>query len=519
MAKSKQNEKSIEAVLWKACDKLRGSIDPGEYKYVILSLIFLKYANDKFNEQRAKMIADGKEAFIEMLPFYQKDNVFFIPEEARWDYIMSQAKQNDIAVKLDTALHSIETKNPSLSGALPDNSFSRTALQRNVISSLLDKMNGLNLKTSDDKDVFGHVYEYFLRKFAAQEGKGKGEFYTPGTVVATLCALIQPYDGIVYDGACGSGGMFVQSVDFIQRHKGNRRNISIYGQESNPTTQKLAKMNLAIRGIACNMGKKAVSTFTEDQHPDLKADYILMNPPFNLKDWREEDELVKDPRWKGYGVPAPSNANYAWLLNAISKLSQNGVAAILLANGALGSTDGPDYAIRKQMIENDLVEAIIILPRDMFYNTDISATIWLLSRNKHARTIVHNDETRHLRERSNEILFVDLRTKGHVGEEKHTEFNEEERGRVADLYHGWQDEDTTKYQDIPELCKSVKKEDLDDYSLVPSKYIQFIDHDLDINYDREMTRIQNEMRDLMVEEKQTQVMLEDAFKGIGYGIG
>ncbi|MCH4040563.1 MAG: type I restriction-modification system subunit M [Lachnospiraceae bacterium] len=518
MAKAVKNKKSIEAVLWKACDKLRGSIDPGEYKYVILSLIFLKYANDRFDEQRKQMIADGKEAFIEMLPFYQKDNVFFIPETSRWTYLMSQAKQPDIAIKLDTALHDIELKNPSLAGALPDNSFSRLALDRTVVSSLLDKMNQLNLATSADKDIFGHVYEYFLRKFAAAEGKGKGEFYTPGTVVATLCDLIEPYDGIVYDGACGSGGMFVQSVDFIQQHKGNRKNVSIYGQESNPTTMKMAKMNLAIRGIACNMGKKATSTFTGDQHPDLKASYILMNPPFNLKDWRDPDELLDDPRWKGYATPAPSNANYAWLLNAVAKLNQNGVAAILLANGAIGSTDGPDYEIRKQMIENDLIEAIIILPRDMFYNTDISATVWILNKNKKARTVTKGGETRRLRDRTGEILFVDLRTKGHVGEEKHIEFDERERDQIAALYHNWQSEGQAGYQDTPELCKSMKSADLDDYSLVPSKYIQFIDHDLDIDYDKEMTRIQKEMKDLITEEKQTQKMLEDAYEGIGYGI-
>lgn len=513
-----KNQKSIEAVLWKACDKLRGSIDPGEYKYVILSLIFLKYANDKFDEQRERMIADGKEAFIEMLPFYQKDNVFFIPEEARWAYLMSQAKQPDIAIKIDTALHEIEKKNPALSGALPDNSLSRLALDRTVVSSLLDKMNQLNLKTSDDKDVFGHVYEYFLRKFAAAEGKGKGEFYTPGSVVATLCALIEPYDGIVYDGACGSGGMFVQSVEFIQQHQGNRKNVSIYGQESNPTTMKMAKMNLAIRGIACNMGKKAASTFTDDQHPDLKASYILMNPPFNLKDWREPDELLEDPRWKGYAVPAPSNANYGWLLNAVSKLNQNGVCALLLANGAIGSNDGPDYEIRKQMIENDLVEAIIILPRKMFYNTDISATVWILSKNKKAQAVTKNGVTRQLRDRTGEILFVDLRTKGHVGEEKHIEFDETERAWIADIYHNWQNAGQEGYVDTPELCKSVKKADLDDYSLVPSKYIEFINHDLEIDYNSEMMRIQSEMRDLVADEKKTQKMLEEAYGGIGYGI-
>ena len=515
MAKEKIQQ-AIEPVLWKACDKLRGSVDPGEYKYVILSLIFLKYANDKFDEQREKMIANGQEMFLEMLPFYQKDNVFFIPEVSRWKYLMSRAKQNDIAITIDTALSEIEKKNPALSGALPDNSFSRLALNPNVISSLLDKMNDLNLKTSDDKDVFGHVYEYFLRKFAAAEGKGKGEFYTPGTVVATLCAIMEPYDGIVYDGACGSGGMFVQSMEFIRQHKGNRRNVSIYGQESNPTTMKMAKMNLAIRGIACNMGQKADSTFTNDQHPDLKADYIIMNPPFNLKDWRNEDELTKDPRWQGYKTPAPSNANYAWLLNAASKLSQNGVCTLLLANGALGSDDEPDLSIRTKLIENDLVEAIIILPRDVFYNTDISATVWVLNRNKRAQTIIKGGETRILRDRQGEILFVDLRQKGHVGEEKHIEFDESERQFVADLYHAWQGEGN--YEDVPELCKSVRKEDLKNYSLVPSEYIEFVDHDLDIDYEKEMGRIQSEMKNLMVEEKQTQTMLENAFKGIGYGI-
>ena len=310
----------------------------------------------------------------------------------------------------------------------------------------------------------------------------------------------------------------MQSVEFIKQHQGNRRNVSIYGQESNPTTMKMAKMNLAIRGIACNMGKKAASTFTDDQHPDLKASYILMNPPFNLKDWREPDELLEDPRWKGYAVPAPSNANYGWLLNAVSKLSQNGVCALLLANGAIGSTDGPDYEIRKQMIENDLVEAIVILPRDMFYNTDISATVWILSKNKKAQSVTKNGKTRQLRDRTGEILFVDLRTKGHVGEEKHIEFDETERAWIADIYHNWQDEGQEGYADTPELCKTVKRENLDDYSLIPSKYIDFVDHDLEIDYDREMARIQGEMKALVAEEKATQQMLEAAYGGIGYGI-
>ena len=357
MAKKNKTNKSMEAVLWDSCDKLRGSVEPSEYKHVILSLIFLKYANDKFDEQRQKMIKEGQESFIEMLPFYAKDNVFFIPESARWKYLMSQAKQNDIALKIDTALHDIEIKNPSLSGALPDNYYSRLQLDSNVLSSLLDKMNDINLNDSPDKDIFGRIYEYFLSHFAIKEGKGKGEFFTPSTVVALLCELIEPYKGIVYDGACGSGGMFVQSMKFIDEHKGNKKDISIYGQEYTATTLKLAKMNLAIRGISANMGSKAASTFTEDQHPDLKADFALMNPPFNQKGWREEDELLDDPRWNGYAIPPVSNANYAWILNMVSKLSQNGVGCLLLANGSLNA-GGTEYEIRKQLIENDLIEAM-----------------------------------------------------------------------------------------------------------------------------------------------------------------
>ncbi len=457
MAKTKE-DKSMESVLWDACDKLRGSVEPSEYKHVILSLIFLKYANDRFDEQREKMIKEGNESFLEMLPFYTKDNVFFIPEVARWKYLMSQAKQNDIALKIDTALHEIELKNPSLSGALPDNYYSRLQLDSNVLSSLLDKMNEINLKNSTDKDVFGRIYEYFLSHFAIKEGKGKGEFFTPSTVVALLCELIEPYSGIVYDGACGSGGMFVQSMKFIDQHKGNKKDISIYGQEYTATTLKLAKMNLAIRGISANMGKKAASTFTNDQHKDLKADFSLMNPPFNQKGWRDENELVDDPRWKGYQVPAVSNANYAWILNMVSKLSQNGVGCLLLANGAL-SSDGVDYEIRKQLIENDLVESIIVLPRNMFYSTDISVTIWIFNKNKSSREVVKNGKTVKFRNRKNEILFLDLRQKGHPYEKKYIEFTEEDRKEIVNTYHNWQTEDGyEKYQDVKEYCASVSKD-------------------------------------------------------------
>ena len=307
-AKAKES-KPIEQTLWDAANKLRGKVEPAEYKHVVLSMIFLKYANDRFNEHRKQMIADGQQAFLEMMPFYTKDNVFYIPECARWSFIMENAKQPDIAIKIDTALHEIEMKNPTLSGALPDNYYSRLHMDPSGLSSLLDLINGIELQVGGDKDIFGKVYEYCLRQFALKEGKGKGEFYTPRTVVALLCELIEPYHGIVYDGACGSGGMFIQSMRFVDEHRGNRLNVSIYGQELTDTTRRLAKMNLAIRGISANLGAEAANTFLNDQHKDLKADFSLENPPFNQKDWREPNQLNDDPRWSGYPTPPTSNAN------------------------------------------------------------------------------------------------------------------------------------------------------------------------------------------------------------------
>lgn len=521
MAKAKKKEEvSIEAALWKSCDKMRGSVEPAEYKHVMLSLIFLKYANDKFDEQREKMKEEGKEAFLEMLPFYTRDNVFFIPECARWEYLMSQAKQEDIAIKIDTALHEIELKNPALSGALPDNYYSRLGLDSNVLSTLLDKLNDIDLTKEEDKDIFGRIYEYFLSHFAIQEGKGKGEYYTPKTVVALLCELIEPYKGIVYDGACGSGGMFVQSMKFIDQHKGNKKEISVYGQEYTATTLKLAKMNLAIRGISANMGAKAASTFQNDQHKDLKADFALMNPPFNQKDWRTENELKEDPRWKGYITPSPSNANYAWILNMISKLSQNGVGCLLLANGAL-SGDGTDYEIRKQLIENDLVEAIIVLPNRMFYSTDISVTIWVFNKNKHARIENKNGVDFSYRERSNEVLFFDLRQKGHPYEKKYIELTVEDRKEITEAYHNWQSiEKEEKYSNVKEFCYSASKEEIveKDYSLVTSKYIEFDRNTEEVDYSKEMAKIQEELQSLFEEESKSRAELLKVLEELGYGI-
>lgn len=518
MANSKK-DKSMESILWSACDKLRGAVEPSEYKHVILSLIFLKYANDRFDIQREKLIKEGKPDFmLDNVAFYEQDNVFFVPECARWDYLMSQSKKEGLAIKIDTALHEIELKNTSLSGALPDNYYSRLELENNDLASLLDKMNEIDLKKSEDKDVFGRVYEYFLSHFAIKEGKGKGEFYTPQSVVAFLCELIEPYDGSVYDGACGSGGMFVQSMKFIQEHQGDTKKISVFGQEKISTTLKLAKMNLAIRGISANMGTKATSTFQNDQHPDLKADYALMNPPFNQKEWRNENELVDDPRWKGYTTPPTTNANYAWILNFVSKLSNNGVGCLLLANGAL-SASGDEYKIRKQLIDNDLIEAIIVLPMNMFYTTDISVTIWIFNKNKNARKVNKNGNIFEYRNRNNEILFMDLRQKGHPFEKKYIEFTQEDRNEFVKTYLDWQSVNyMTEYKDIQSYCASIKKEQLQDYSLLPSKYIQFDKESDDIDYEYEMKKAQENLRELFEEESISRKEVKKILEELGYGI-
>lgn len=523
MAKTKtkpKDQKPIEQILWDAANKLRGKVEPAEYKHVVLSMLFLKYANDRFDEHREQMKANGQEAFLEMMPFYTKDNVFYIPECGRWAYLMENAKQADIAIKIDTALHEIEKKNPALEGALPDNYYSRLHMDPSGLSALLDLVNGIELQVGGDKDIFGKVYEYCLRQFALKEGKGKGEFYTPRSVVALLCELIEPYCGIVYDGACGSGGMFVQSMRFVDAHGGSRLGVSIYGQELTDTTRRLAKMNLAIRGISANLGAEAANTFLNDQHKDLKADFALENPPFNQKDWREANQLTDDPRWNGYPTPPTSNANYGWLLNTLSKLGQNGVGVVLLANGAL-SSGGEEYEIRKRMIENDVVEAIIILPQNMFYTTNISVTVWVLNRNKKARTEQRPDGTVTFRDRTGEVLFMDLRQMGHPYEKKYIEFTEEDRAVIVDRFKSWRLEGyPTQYEDVPEFCYAAKRSEIveKDYSLVPSRYIEFVQAGEDVDYDAKMTQLQGELHGLLVQEQQSRQELLEVMKSLGYSI-
>jgi type I restriction enzyme M protein len=515
---AKQQSKSIEETLWDSANKLRGTVESSEYKHVVLSLIFLKFASDKFEERRKEIIAEKQEKFIDMVEFYTMKNVFFLPQEARWSYIIENSKQNDIAIKIDTALHTVEKNNVSLKGALPDNYFSRLNMDVSKLAALLDTINNIDTLKDKEQDIVGRVYEYFLSKFALAEGKGKGEFYTPKSIVNLIAEMIEPYKGIIYDPACGSGGMFVQSLKFVASHHGNTKNIAIYGQEYTSTTYKLAKMNLAIRGISANLGAVAADTFGKDQHPDLKADFIMANPPFNQKDWRAANELVNDPRWRGYEVPPTSNANYAWILNIASKLSENGVAGFILANGAL-SGGGEEYKIRRKLIENGVVEAIVILPQNMFYTTNISVTIWILNNNKKERIVELPDEKRFYRNRKDEILFMDLREIGEPFEKKFTQFSIEHIQNIASTYHAWQQKDSD-YQDLPEFCHSASFEEVKgkDFSLVPSKYIQFVNRDENIDFDDKMSALKNEITELLKAEVESKKELLGVFKELGYEI-
>ena len=533
-------EKTLEQVLWDCRVALRGVGSLDKNRDAVISLVFLKFAGDKF-EKRRKYLRDtygDNPIFLEKVSFYNADNVFYLPEEARWSYIVANSSRDDIAVVLDKALKTIEeTNSEALKDTLQKNLFVTLAAGKEKLKSLIDNVNNINEKKYDEQDLIGRVYEYFLRLYAASGTKEDGEFYTPASVVELIAELIEPFEGKVYDPCCGSGGMFVQSLKFVEEHQGNKNQVSVIGQESNPDTWRLAKMNLAIRGISYNLGAINASTFTNDQHKDTTVDYIMANPPFNLKDYWGEN-LDKDPRWRPYAIPRESNANYAWIMHMISKLDVNhGVAGFLLANGALGDSD--DAQVREKIIRADKVEAIFVLPRDMFYTTDISVTLWILNMNKKARTV----RGRKLRDRTNEILFVDLRTwDSNISEvtidkgktKKKTCLTKEQIEQVKQIYNNWQSENRELYEDIPELCKSVKvfnsqltQEEIDlgvktiescDFTLIPSKYIKFIDHDLEIDYEYEIKKIQEEMREIVRIEKKSQNMLVNAFRGIGYGI-
>ncbi len=520
-----KTEKSFEQTLWDTADKLRGSVESSEYKHVVLSLIFLKFVSDKFEARKADMIAEGQEKYVDMVAFYAAKNVFYLPEPSRWSFIQQHAKQDDIALKIDTALHTIEKNNKALRGALPDNYFSRLGLDGSKLAALIDSINNIDTAVNKDtgadneEDVIGRVYEYFLGHFAATEGKGGGEFYTPKCVVNLLARMIEPYKGKIYDPCCGSGGMFVQSLKFIDSHKGNRKDISIYGQELTGTTYKLAKMNLAIRGITANLGEVPADTFFKDQHPDLKADFIMANPPFNLKAWRAGEELVDDPRWAGYDVPPTGNANYGWILHMISKLSEQGVAGFVLANGAMSTNTSGEGTIRQQILENDLVDCMVALPGQLFYTTQIPVCLWFLTKNKGAQVVEGHTDSNH-RERRGETLFIDARGMGSMIDRTHKELTTEDMAEIARTYHAWRGEAKDgDYADKPGFCKSATLAEIaaHDYVLTPGRYVGAAPVvDDGEPFEEKMKRLTKELAGQMGEAAGLDAKIRTALGGLGY---
>ena len=512
---------NLENLIWNCRNVLRGTVGGNEKnRDAVMGLVFLKFLGDKFEKRKKEIINEHgeKKLFIQKESFYRAKNIFFLKEKSQWSYIVSNASANDIAIIIDNAMSDIEDSNPPLRGALLQKFYVNLGARKQQIKKLIDEINKLDEKNFTEKDLIGRVYEYFLQVFAIDSGesKEKGEFYTPISIVELMTSLIEPYDGTVYDPCCGTGGLFVQSIKLVEQHKGNKLKVSIMGQESNPDTWRLAKQNLAIRGIAHNIGKKATSTFLEDQHTNSKVDFIIANPPFNLKNWRDENQLVDDYRWNGYSAPPVANANYAWILHILSKLNvQNGIAAFLLGNGALKTEGEEEFKIRKRLIENDKIEAIIVLPRQMFYSTDSSVTLWILNNNK--KQIKTGDKE--LVDRSKKILFMDLRKMNeNVYEKKFIKLDKSQIDYIKSIYNNWQS--SKDYKDIPEFCKSVSLDEIKkkNYSLIPSKYIEFVNKNSKINYDKEMQKIQKDFIELVQEEEKSQKSLKEAFKNIGYAI-
>lgn len=535
MAKKKvkeEKEKSLEDLLWDCRCVMRGVGSSEKNRDSVIGLVFIKAITTQFNKRRQAILdeyADDPELaeeFAEEPDFYTSENTYFLIPEARWEYLVEKASSNDIAITIDTAMKEIETSNPVLVGAVPSNLYVGLNVRKETLKGLIDAINKIPDRYFDDEDVIGRIYEYFLRAYAAQGNKDDGEFYTPSSLVQLIVGLIEPFEGTVYDPCCGPGGMFIQSRKFIEHHGGDKKKISVIGQESNPDTWRLAKMNLAVRGISHDLGPYNASTFIEDLHADKIVDFIQANPPFNLKNWRTKGQLEDDIRWQGNDTPPVSNANYAWILHMVHHLNKDhGRAGFLLSNGALNPDTEEEKKIRKWLLEQDYVEAIMVMPREMFYTTDIGVTLWIVNMNKKAQEL----NGRQLRDRSGEVLFCDFRTwNTHMDEvvvdkgkkKKTVTFSQEQIDKVISLFQSWQSADTDEYEDIPELCKSATIGEIreNDYALAPSKYVEFVDHDLDIDFDSEMSRIQSEMRDLIEFEKSSQSKLEQAFERIGYGI-
>jgi len=491
-------------------DALRGSMDAAEYKHVVLGLIFLKYISDAFEELHAKLQAEKEQgADPEDPDEYRAKGIFWVPPEARWSHLKAQAKQSTIGQIVDDAMAGIERDNPSLKGVLPKE-YARPALDKTRLGQLIDMVSNIRVGDAESrsKDVLGRVYEYFLSQFASAEGKKGGEFYTPRCVVKLLVEMLEPFKGRVYDPCCGSSGMFVQSEEFIVAHGGKLGDISIYGQESNYTTWRLAKMNLAIRGIEGRI--EHGDSFHNDRHPDLKADYILANPPFNVSDWGGE-RLREDKRWK-YGVPPASNANFAWVQHIVHHLSPAGLAGFVLANGSMSSNQSGEGEIRRNLVEADLVDCMVALPGQLFYSTQIPACLWFLAREK---------KNHKLRERRGHVLFIDTRKLGRLVDRTHRELTDDELGRIAKTYHAWRgEEDAGKYEDIQGFCKSGPLEEVrkHGYVLTPGRYVgaEAMEDDGE-PFDEKMKRLTATLREQQAEAVKLDAAIAANLKALGYG--
>ena len=490
----------FEKQIWDAACVLRGNIDASEYKSVVLGLIFLKYISDRFEEKYQELLAEG-DGFEEDIDEYTSEGIFFVPANARWGVIASKAHTPEIGTVIDDAMRAIEKENKRLKDILPKN-FARPELDKRRLGDVVDLFTNIQMiEHGSEKDILGRTYEYCLSKFAEQEGKLAGEFYTPSCVVRTLVEVLQPYNGRVYDPACGSGGMFVQSAKFIERHSGNINNLSVYGQDSNPTTWKMAQMNLAIRGIEANLGEYNADTFFNDCHPTLRADYIMANPPFNLSDWGA-DKLKDDVRWK-YGMPPAGNANFAWLQHMIHHLAPNGKIGMVLANGSLSSQSGGEGEIRRNIINADLVECIVAMPTQLFYTTQIPVSLWFLAKNK---------------KQKGKTLFIDARKMGTMVTRKLRELTEEDIAKIADTYNVYAN---GTLEDTKGFCAVVTTEEIakQDYILTPGRYVGIEEQQEDGEpFEEKMARLTGELSELFAQSHKLEAEIRQKLGAIGYDI-
>lgn len=495
----------FEQSLWDMADKLRGNIESSEYKHVVLGLIFLKYISDGFEEKYNQLATDGNDE-EEIADAYIADNVFFVPADARWEIIKNHAKQPNIGQIIDNAMIVLEKNNPSLKGVLPKN-YARPEIDKTRLGELVDLFSfKIGDKESRAKDVLGRVYEYFLSNF----GSSEGEFYTPPSIVKLLVQMIEPYEGRVYDPCCGSGGMFVQSQKFVEEHCGRKDAIHIYGQEYTATTWRLCKMNLAIRGIDGNLGERDADTFSNDLHKNLRADYILANPPFNIKDWGG-DRLKDDARWK-YGTPPANNANYAWISHIISKLSPRGIAGFVLSNGSMSTNIREEFEIRKNIIEAGLVDCIITMPTNLFYTVTIPVCLWFITKEKKPHTNAQNGH-----DRKNEILFIDARRLGTMVTRKHRELSEDEIKLVADTYHKWKYDQG--YADVKGFCKVSPLDEVrqHEYILTPGRYVGLEESSVDSEpFEDKMQRLTSELAEMFAKSIHLQDEVRQKLGSIGF---